>query len=125
MNGGLFYKFIAISKLLAISNDYFDDFIMFDNEKMMGYSVSLVGEIDELLNDGYTKEEISKIIQENDFTAKDPELTQEEGEFLKGYCLRLLDIRYKLYMETKNEDYVVIDDDEDQDENKYIKRLKK
>ena len=113
-------KFYAISSLLAgIAGGYAEDFLMLDNEKMRGYSVSLVGEIDELLNNGKTKEEIMALIKENDFVAKDPELTKDEGEYLRSYCLRLLDIRYKLFIEEKNksyfdidDDYVVIDDEE-------------
>ncbi len=105
-------KFYAISSLLSgIAGDYALEFLMLDNEKMRGYSVSLVGEIDELLNNGKTKEEIMAIIKENDFVAKDPELTKDEGEYLRDYCLRLLDIRYKLFIEEKNKSYIDIDDD--------------
>ena len=105
-------KFYAISSLLAgVAGGYAEDFLMLDNEKMRGYSVSLVGEIDELLNNGKTKEEIMVLIKENDFVAKDPELTKDEGEYLRDYCLRLLNIRYKLFIEEKNKSYVDIDDD--------------
>ena len=125
-------KFYIVSGMLSgLAGDYALDFLMLDNEKMRGYSVSLVDEIDELLNNGNTKEEIATIIKENDFVAKDPELTKEEGEYLRDYCLKLLDIRYKLFIEEKNKNYVDIDDDYvviDEDElveKPYIKKLMK
>ena len=120
MNRDLFAKFYALSSLLAgIAGDYAEEFIMLDNEKMRGYSISLVNEIDELLEQGKTQEEIVTIIKENDFVAKDPELTKDEGEYLRSYSLKLLDIRYQLFVEEKDkhftdidDDYVVIDDEE-------------
>ena len=120
MNRDLFAKFYAISSLLAgIAGDYAEEFLMLDNEKMRGYSISLVNEIDELLEQGKTQEEIVTIIKENDFVAKDPELTKDEGEYLRSYSLKLLDIRYQLFVEEKDkhftdidDDYVVIDDEE-------------
>lgn len=123
MFGKQFYRFYAISKLLASSDDLFDDSLKFD-DKMMRYSVSLAEEIDELLDKGYTKGEIATRIRDNDFTAKDSSLTKEEGEYLRAYCLRLLDVRYKLFMEAKDNDYVIINDDESF-ESPYVKRLKK
>jgi len=95
------YKFYAIAKTLANSYEKFDDYLMLNNEKIMGYSVGLVGEIDELLEMGKTKEEIKNLILHNDYVAKDPELTEEEGEFLRNYSLKLLNIRYELYLEAK------------------------
>ena len=125
-------KFYIVSGMLSgLAGDYALDFLMLDNQKMRGYSISLVDEIDELLNNGNTKEEIATIIKENDFVAKDPELTKEEGEYLRDYCLKLLDIRYKLFIEEKNKNYVDIDDDYvviDEDElveKPYIKKLMK
>lgn len=125
-------KFYTVSSLLSgLAGDYALEFLMLDNEKMRGYSVSLVDEIDALLNNGNTKEEIVTIIKENDFVAKDPELTKEEGEYLRDYCLKLLDIRYKLFIEEKNKNRLSIDDgyvviDEDEPTLKpYIKKLMK
>ena len=109
MNGGLFYKFLAISKLLAISNDYFDDFLMFGYEKIIGYYVSLVEEIDKLLNDGYTKEEIISFINQTDFTKQHPELTEEENDYLKNFALDIFDIRYNIYLEHKDDKIEVIE----------------
>ena len=95
-------RFYMLSSLLAgIAGDYAEEFIMLDNDKLRGYSVSLVGEIDELLNNGKTKED----------------------------CLKLLDIRYKLFIERKSknlvdldDDYVVIDDDGNIIEKPYTKK---
>ena len=95
------YKLLSMAMGLGCSNDIYSDYFMFNNEKMMGYSVSLVMEIDELLDIGYTKEEIIKIIMECDFTANDPELTEKEAEYLRKYSLRMLDVRYNLYVEEK------------------------
>ena len=132
MENDFILKFYAMSSLLAgISGCYIEDFLMIDNEKMMGYSISLVEEIDWLLKEGKTKEEIETIIKENDFMSKDNELTKDESEYLRSYCLRLLGIRYKLFIEEKNkryndidEDYVVIDD-EGIVEKSYAKKLNK
>lgn len=113
MNRDIFAKFYAISSLLAgIAGDYAEEFLMFDNEKMRGYSVSLVNEIDELLKQGKTKEEVVTIIKENDFVAKDPELTKDEGEYLRNYSLKILNIRYQLFVEEKDKHFTDVDDEE-------------
>lgn len=87
--------------LSTISNEYSDSY-MLCNEKLMKYSVSLVMEIDELIHKGYTKEEIIMLIKESDFSAIDPELTKEESEYLKNSSIRILNIRYRYFMEEKN-----------------------
>ena len=113
MNRDIFAKFYAISSLLAgIAGDYAEEFLMFDNEKMRGYSVSLVNEIDELLKQGKTKEEVVTIIKENDFVAKDPELTKDEGEYLRNYSLKILNIRYQLFVEKTDKHFTDVDDEE-------------
>ena len=102
-NPELFYRlFSLITSISNLDNDPYDYIMMMDNEKLMGYSVSLVGEIDELLNKGYTYDEIKDIIMTCDFVKNDPELTNEEGEFLRKDALRILNIRYKIYLEDKN-----------------------
>lgn len=99
------YKSLALAMglSLGIINDAYGYYFMFNDEKMMGYSVSLVMEIDELLDMGYIKEKIIKIIMECDFVKIDPELTKEQAEYLRMYSLRMLDVRYKLYLEEKDE----------------------
>ena len=76
--------------------------MMMYDERLMSYSVSLVSEIIELLDGGYSYDEIKTIIMECDFIKNDPELTAKEGEFLRKDALRILDIRYKIYVEDKN-----------------------
>lgn len=99
------YKSInnLLSLIMSISNTdkYYDDFMLFD-EKLMGYSVSLVMEIDELLEKEYQKEEIAEIINNTNFLETDPTLNQEEAEYLKKYALKILNIRYNLYLEEKD-----------------------
>ena len=93
-----------LSLLMSIGNvddTTYSHFMMFD-EKLMGYSVSLVIEIDDLLYNGRTKNEIIDIINDCDFQANNPELTIEEALYLKHEALRLLDIRYELYNENKD-----------------------
>ena len=93
-----------LSMMMSIGNgNTYTDYFMFSNEKLMGYSVSLIMEIDELLDKGYSKEDITIIIMECDFMKNDPELINEEAEYLRGYALRMLDIRYKLYLEEKEQ----------------------
>ncbi len=94
-------KLLAFAMSLGSINNKYSDYFMFSDEKLMGYSVSLVMEIDELLEKGYTKEEITKIIIECDFMANDSELTKEEAEYLRNYALRMLPIRYELYLKEK------------------------
>ncbi len=95
-------KLLSLVMPIGNMNDqtYNDLMFMFD-EKLMGYSVSLVMEIDELLDKKYTKEEIIEIINDCDFQKNDPELTCEEALYLRKEALRLLDIRYKIYMGDK------------------------
>ena len=92
-------KLLAIPLALGMINGEYQDYYMFGNEKLMSYSVSLLIEVDELLESGYTKDEIITMIKESDFCEKDPNLTKEESEYLKSYSIRMLDVRYRLYME--------------------------
>ena len=93
---------------LCVTNDEYSDYYMLSNEKLMSYSISLIMEIDELLENGYTKDEITKIIDECDFCANDPELTKEESEYLRNYSIRTLDIRYNLYIEENNKKEAIV-----------------
>lgn len=102
MNDNSISKLLALTMTLGISNCMHDNFYLISEEKFMNYSVSLIMEIDDLLDMGYTKDEIVKIIKECDFCAKDAELTKEDGEYLRSYCIRMLDIRFNLYIEEKN-----------------------
>ena len=101
MVGDTIYKLLALSMTLGKIGDVYNDYYIYSNEKLMGYSVSLVMEIDELLDNGYTKDEITDLIMGTDYTNIDPELTGEEGEYLRKYSLKMLDVRYRLYMEDK------------------------
>ncbi len=95
------YKLLSSTMLLGNPNNLFNDYYMLNSEKLIGHSVSIVMEIDELLNKGYTKEEITSLIMRCNYTIIDQDLTEEEGECLRNYSLRMLDIRYKLYFEEK------------------------
>lgn len=94
------YKLLAI--MMSIGDGTYSDYYMFSNDKLMGYSVNLIIEIDELLDMGYTEEEIGKIITKCDFMKNDFELTEEDGEYLRNYALKVLPIRYELYSEEKD-----------------------
>lgn len=115
MTGDLISKTLALMAMLGNLSDIpYDDMMMYD-EKLMSYSISLVGEIDDLIEEGYTKEEITEIIMKNDFRINHPELTKEEAEFLRKDALRILNIRYRIHMEEKDEGIIkkrlVLDDD--------------
>lgn len=102
MNKNSVTKLLAIAMELGITSSAYDNYYMFSDEKLMNYSISLIMEIDELLDKGYTKDEIATIIKESDFCTSDLELTREEGEYLRSYSNRMLDIRCKLYNEEKS-----------------------
>lgn len=93
-------KFLAMTMTMGntYSSSYTDDVCFFDY-KLLGYSTRLACEIDDLLEEGYTKEEISTLIRKSDFTLNNPDLTEEEGEYLKERAFYLLEIRYKLFNE--------------------------
>ncbi len=93
-------KFLAITMSIGASygTSYTDDFCFF-NDKLLGYSVGLVCEIDDLLEEGYTKDEIHSFIMESDFALNNPELTSEECGYLKNRALELLEIRWELFTE--------------------------
>ncbi len=92
-------KLLSIPLLLGGMYGSYDDFIFCGNDKLMGYSVGLVGEIDDLLDKGYSKDEISEMIKESSFD--NPDLTKEESTILKNHSYHLLDIRYGLFIENK------------------------
>ena len=93
------YTLLTLPAVFGTMANSYTDYIMLSNDKVLDYSISLVIEIDELLEKGYSKEEIADLIMNCDFTIKDSELTKEDNEHLKIYALRTLDIRYELYNE--------------------------
>lgn len=90
----------------GMNNNPYNDFLIFGDVKLLNYSVSLVLEIDDLLEQGYTKEEITELINKSNFCEKDLELSSEEGVILKKHAYHILDIRYHLFMESKKEEKV-------------------
>ena len=59
-----------LNMLLGISGVYGYEFSYYDmlyNEKLLNYSVKLLLEIEELLDKGYSKEEVLDLIIESDF----------------------------------------------------------
>ena len=116
MTGDLISKTLALMAMLGnLSEMPYDEMMIMGDEKLMSYSISLVGEIDDLIEEGYTKEEITEIIMKNDFRINHPELTKEEAEVLRKDALRILNIRYRIHMEEKDEGIIkkrlVLDDD--------------
>ena len=99
----LIYKTLSLMTALSNLNDNpYNDIMMMYDERLMSYSVSLVSEIIELLDGGYSYDEIKELILECDFVKIYPELAKEEGEYLRKDALKMLDIRYQIYMEDKN-----------------------
>ena len=100
----LFYKWMSLPfALSSMDGDYLDSYI-FCNEKLMKASVNLIIEIDELLEEGKTKEEIKTLITECDFTTSIPDITGDEVEQFRYYALKALNIRYRIYEEKKEEE---------------------
>ena len=103
------FKALSLSMSLStLLEDDFYDFFYLQNEKIMSYSVSLVSEIDQLLEDGLSKEESKDIILNCKVTEKDSNLTEEEGEYLQKYSLKLLNIRDNLYQEEQKKKTVIV-----------------
>ena len=92
---------MSVSTMNGLSS-YYDDLMFMYDEKLMGYSVSLVIEIDDLIDKGYNKEEIRDMINDSDFRKNDKELTEEEASYLKKEAYKLLNIRYNIYEEEKD-----------------------
>ena len=99
MNDAMIYKLFSLPFALAGMDPM--NYYLFDNEKLMGLSISLLIEIDELFDMGYSMEKIEEIIKKCDFVSKNPELTKEDAEWLRNYSLNILPIRYRLYNEEK------------------------
>ena len=99
----LIYRTLSLMTALAnLDSNYYDDVMFMYDEKLMSYSVSIVGEIIELLENGYSYDEIKKLIMECEYAKVYPELTKEEISFLRKDALKMLNIRYKIYMDEKN-----------------------
>ena len=99
--------FQLVSLMMGIggmNNNPYNDFLIFGDKKLLNYSVSLVLEIDDLLEQGYTKEEITELINKSNSCEKDSELSSEEGVILKEHAYHILEIRYHLFMEIKKEE---------------------
>lgn len=93
------YKLFSLP--LALGGMYSMWYYFLGKDELMGYSVSLVMEIDELLDMGYSIEKIEEIIKKCDFVSINPYLTEEDAELLRNYSLRMLPIRYELYIKEK------------------------
>ena len=93
-----------LNMLLGISGIYGYEFVYSDmlyNEKLLNYSVKLLLEIEELLDKGYSKEEVMNLIIESDFK-KNNEINKEEEKLLKEDAVRILDTRIKVRKKRKN-----------------------
>lgn len=93
-----------LNMLLGISGIYGYEFAYYDmlyNEKLLNYSVKLLLEIEELLDKGYSKEEVMNLIIESDFK-KNNEINKEEEKLLKADAIRILDTRIKVRKKRKN-----------------------
>jgi len=96
----------ALSLMLSISASCgYDSYMMMASEEFMNGSVSLVLEIDDLLDNGYSKDEIRMLIEKCDFSKK-MLLTEEETEDFRNYAYYLLNIRYNLYLDEKSGDKI-------------------
>lgn len=93
-----------LNMLLGISGIYGYEFVYSDmlyNDKLLNYSVKLLLEIEELLDKGYSKEEVINLIIESDFK-KNNEINKEEEKLLKEDAVRILDTRIKVRKKRKN-----------------------
>lgn len=101
------YKLLSLVMGLGnLSNEELQYLDMPFNEKLMSYSVTLVMEIDGLIEDGYSYDEIKNFIKTCDFKKNDKELTDEEEKYLRMDAYRILKIRYNIYEEEKEEQRV-------------------
>ena len=98
------YKLLSLSMSLGVTNSSYGDPFLLGNERLMSYSISLMMEIDELLEKGHSKEEIAELIVTSKFRDSDPTLSGEEESYLKTYSLGILDIREELYLHRNDED---------------------
>ena len=84
----------ALNTVMSGANgESFEDMIYMSREHIRNLSVSLILEIRELEEKGYTYEEIEKMINECDFSEYD--LQDEEKDFLKRDAQKTLKIVYK------------------------------
>ena len=93
----------TMSLMFGLTAMPYDEMLIFGDEKLMGASVNLVIEIDELLDGGHTVPEIKELIDKANFKEK-LEVTDDDAKILRNYAYRLLEIRYNLYMEEKNKE---------------------
>ena len=77
----------------ALGGDSIDDIIFMSKDYIRDISVSLILEIRELENEGYTYEEIFEMINKCDF--REYNLSDEEKCFLKRDAVKTLKIVYK------------------------------
>ena len=102
-NKEIFGAMSLIFGISGLADRPYDELLIFADEKLMSASVSLVIEIDDLLDKGYTMPEITELIDKADFKEK-LEISEEDSEILRNHAYRLLGIRYNLYMEEKNKE---------------------
>ena len=101
------YKLLSLIMGIGnLSNEELKYLDMPFNEKLMSYSISLVVEIDDLIDEGYSYDEIKEFIRTCDFKKNDKDLTEEEENYLRMDAYRILKIRYNIYNEDKEEERV-------------------
>ena len=96
-------KLVFLMNALSLINGNYDDFLITGDDKLLGYSMELLLEIQELIEEGYTKDEIRGMIIQTNFRKNDNNISEWEEEMLKKDALFILDIRYEIWLKNKHE----------------------
>lgn len=90
----LLLETLCLANSICESSGYsFEEMWYLSNEKIMNYSVGLICEICDLIEKGYTYDEISEMIKNTKFDGLN--LSEEEKSFLRKDAQKTLKIKYK------------------------------
>ena len=103
-----FYNMMGFAMTLSIANGK----TIRDSEEYDRCIFSIAMGIDDLIEAGYTKEEIKDLIMETDPTTKYPTLTKEDVKSLRIEALEILDSKYDQYIDQmNNQNFTTINDE--------------
>lgn len=97
----LFMAFPIVSAICNASGYSLEEMYYLSDEKIMNQSVQLICEISDLIEQGYTYDEINEAIENTKFEELD--LNEEEKSFLRRDAKKTLKIKYKQKGDKNNE----------------------
>jgi len=101
-NGKDIYNLLLVTAYTGgFDSKYFNQLNLINDDELFGISMKLLLEIQELIEAGYTINDIREMIIKIDFKEKGYDLLLWQEELLKKDALYILDVRYEIWINNK------------------------